>query len=214
MWRPSSTTVSSLSDVSNQSGASSAEKLLQAWYRLSWQPGLTTVTPSLQDFLRRQSINFNEFKTQLPYLLLELGHGITSTGSHHSYSQKPALTSDRIEYKLCVLMHLARIGRSPAYLAGMMTATADPHGRERLRSINSFPKRTPTTETQVWWAKFIIYTRPKSWMMELSSIQSPGTHEHWYFQKQLKTHRFKLAYEWRICRCWSMITSCVSGVVK
>ena len=46
--------------------------------QLSWQPGLTTVTPFSQDFLRRQSIHFNESRTQLPDLLLELGHGITS----------------------------------------------------------------------------------------------------------------------------------------
>ena len=38
----------------------------------------------------------------------------------------------RIQYKLCVLMHLVRSGRSPAYLADMMTATADLPGRERL----------------------------------------------------------------------------------
>ena len=31
----------------------------------------------------------------------------------------------RIQYKLCVLMHQVHIGRSPAYLADMMTATAD-----------------------------------------------------------------------------------------
>ena len=56
----------SIFDVSNQSGASSAEKLHWAWCQLSWQPGSTTVTPSLQDFLRWQSIHFNESRTQLP----------------------------------------------------------------------------------------------------------------------------------------------------
>ena len=39
---------------------------------------------------------------------------------------------------LCVLLHQVHIGRSPAYLADMMTATADLPGRERLRSANSF----------------------------------------------------------------------------
>ena len=47
----------------------------------------------------------------------------------------------RIQYKRCVLTHLVRIGRSPAYLADMKTATADLPGRERLRSANSFPIR-------------------------------------------------------------------------
>ena len=46
-------------------------------------------------------------------------------------------------YELCVLMHQAHIGRSPAYLADMMTAMADLPGRERLRSANSFRYETP-----------------------------------------------------------------------
>ena len=49
----------------------------------------------------------------------------------------------RIQYKLCVLMHQVHIGRSPAYLAELMTATADLPGRERLRSANSFRYETP-----------------------------------------------------------------------
>ena len=40
-------------------------------------------------------------------------------------------------------MHLVRVGRSPAHLADMMTATADLPGRERLRSANSFRYETP-----------------------------------------------------------------------
>ena len=40
-------------------------------------------------------------------------------------------------------MHLVRVSRSPAYLADMMTATADLPGRERLRSANSFRYETP-----------------------------------------------------------------------
>ena len=49
----------------------------------------------------------------------------------------------RKQYKLCVLMHLVRVGRSPAYLTDMMTATADLPGGERLRSANSFRYETP-----------------------------------------------------------------------
>ena len=49
----------------------------------------------------------------------------------------------RIQYKLCVLMHLVRIGHSPAYLADMMTATADLPCRERVRSASSFRYEIP-----------------------------------------------------------------------
>ena len=53
-------------------------------------------------------------------------------------------------------MHQVHIGRSPAYLADMMTATADLPGRERLRSANSFLIRNPKAETQIWWAGFLV----------------------------------------------------------
>ena len=44
----------------------------------------------------------------------------------------------RITFKLCVLMHLVHIGRAPAYLSDIVTATADLPGRGRLRSSNTF----------------------------------------------------------------------------
>ena len=59
-------------------------------------------------------------------------------------------------------MHLVRIGRSPAYLADMMTATADLPDRERLRSANGF-----RYETQILKLKFgergFSYAGPKAW---------------------------------------------------
>ena len=104
----------------------------------------------------------------------------------------------RIQYKLCVLMYLVRVGRSPAYLADMMTATADLLGRE-TPFCQQFPIRNPKTETQVWWAGLLI-----RWTggVELTSFQSPWTNEHWYFKKQLKTRLLELAYEWQIWLCW------------
>ena len=69
-----------------------------------------------------------------------------------------------IRYKLCVLMHQVHIGRSPAYLADMMTATADLPGHERLRSADSSD------------------TKPQNWNSSLVSVlsrtleQRRGTH--------------------------------------
>ena len=40
-------------------------------------------------------------------------------------------------------MHLVRVGRSSAYLADTMTATADLPDRERFCSANSFRYETP-----------------------------------------------------------------------
>ena len=75
-------------------------------------------------------------------------------------------------------MQLVRVGRSPAYMAGMMTAIADLPGKERLPFRQQFPIRNPKTEAQVWWARFLV-----RWTegVELTSCQSPRTNEHWYF---------------------------------
>jgi hypothetical protein len=98
----------------------------------------------------------------------------------------------RIQYKLCVLMHLVRIGHSPTYLADMMTATADLPGHGRLRSANSFRYETPKLKLKFGERGF-SYAGPKAWNSLPSSLQeltNTGT-----FKKQLKTHLFKLAYE-------------------
>ena len=87
-------------------------KLHWAWFQLSWQPGLTTVTLSSQDYLRWQSIHFNESRTQLPDLLLELGHGITSlpfseacTGFRSGYASSINCACLCTRYTLVVVLH-------------------------------------------------------------------------------------------------------------
>ena len=98
----------------------------------------------------------------------------------------------RIQYKLCVLMHQVRIGRSPAYLADMMTATADLPGRERLRSANSFRYETPKLKLKFGERAF-SYAGPKAWNSLPSNLQELMNTD--TLKKQLKTHLFKLAYE-------------------
>ena len=110
--------------------------------QLLWQPGLTTVTPSSQDFLRRQSIHFIESRTQLPDLLLELGHA----ESHHSCSQKPALASDQAVHTIETVRACAPCAhRSQSCLPGWHDNChrRSTPGRERLRSANSFRYETP-----------------------------------------------------------------------
>ena len=98
----------------------------------------------------------------------------------------------RIQYKLCVLMHQVHIGRSPAYLADMMTATADLPGRERLRSANSFRYETPKLKLKFGERAF-SYAGPNAWNSLPSNLQEQMNTD--TFKKQLKTHLFKLAYE-------------------
>ena len=89
-------------------------------------------------------------------------------------------------------MHQVHIGRSPAYLADMMTATADLPGRERLRSANSFRYETPKLKLKFGERAF-SYAGPNAWNSLPSNLQEQMNTD--TFKKQLKTHLFKLAYE-------------------
>ena len=89
-------------------------------------------------------------------------------------------------------MHQVHIGRSPAYLADMMTATADLLGRERLRSANSFRYETPKLKLKFGQRAF-LFARSKAWNSLPSNLQELMNTD--TFKKQLKTHLFKLAYE-------------------
>ena len=75
-----------------------------------------------------------------------------------------------------------------------MTATADLPGRERLRSANSFRYETPKLKLKFGERGF-SYVGPKAWNSlptNLHELTNTDT-----FQKQLKTHQFKIAYEWQ-----------------
>ena len=74
-------------------------------------------------------------------------------------------------------MHQVHIGLSPAYLADMMTATADLPGRERLRS-NSFRYKTPKLKLKFGEQAF-SYAGSKAWNSLPSNLQE--TNKHWYF---------------------------------
>jgi len=50
----------------------------------------------------------------------------------------------RITYKLCILMHLVHVGRSPSYLVDLVTATAKIPSRSRLRSAASHRYELPS----------------------------------------------------------------------
>ena len=92
---------------------------------------------------------------------------ITGTGTREHIT--PALRSlhwlpvkFRITFKLCVLMHLVHIGRAPAYLSDMVTATADLSGRGRLRSSNTFRYELPLLKRKFGERSF-SYAGPKAW---------------------------------------------------
>ena len=80
-----------------------------------------------------------------------------------------------------MLKHLVRIGRSSAYLADIMTATADLPGRVRLRSANSFQYETPQLKLKFGERGF-SYAGPNAWnslpsnLQELTNTDTFNTH--------------------------------------
>ena len=92
---------------------------------------------------------------------------ITGTGTREHIT--PALRSlhwlpvkFRITFKLCVFMHLVHIGRAPAHLSDMVTATADLSSQERLRSSNTFRYELPLLKRKFGERSF-SYAGPKAW---------------------------------------------------
>ena len=92
---------------------------------------------------------------------------------------------------ICVLMHLVRVGRSPAYLSDMMTSVADLPGRERLRSSSSFQYELPRLKLKFGERSF-SFSGPKAWNSLPSNLQELTNTD--TFKKLLKTHLFKLAF--------------------
>ena len=97
----------------------------------------------------------------------------------------------RIIYKLCVLMHLVRVGRSPAYLSDMMTSVADLPGRERLRSSRSLRYELPRLKLKFGERSF-SFSGPKAWNSLPSNLQELTNAD--TFKKLLKSHFFKLVF--------------------
>ena len=92
---------------------------------------------------------------------------------------------------LCVLVHLVHIGRSPAYLSDMVTATADLSSRGRLRYSNTSWYELPLLKRKFGERSF-SYAGPKAWNdlpFALQELADTCT-----FKRQLQTHLFTLAY--------------------
>ena len=93
----------------------------------------------------------------------------------------------RIIYKLCLSMHLVRVGCSPAYLSDMMTSVADLPGRERLRSSSSFQYEFPRF-TLKFGERSFSFSGPKAWNSLPSNLQELTNTD--TFKKLLKSHSF------------------------
>jgi hypothetical protein len=98
----------------------------------------------------------------------------------------------RIQFKLCLLMNLVHIGRSPVYVADMVTAVSSASTRPGLRSAAGSDYVKPRTRTRIGERAFHC-AGPAAWNAVPEYIRS--VRDTIAFKRCLKTHLFRLAYE-------------------
>ena len=97
----------------------------------------------------------------------------------------------RIEFKLCLLVHLVVNRRAPSYLQDLITLNSTVPGRATLRSASNHHLVVKSSNRKIGDRAFSV-AGPRAWNhlpIELKVI--PNTP---LFKRQLKTHLFKIAY--------------------
>ena len=97
----------------------------------------------------------------------------------------------RVEYKLCLLMHKVSVGQAPEYMKDMVTACSEVSSLARLRSSTSGDYIIPRTIRKLGERAFSV-SAPSLWNALPSDIKS--TQCTTTLKKLLKTHLFKAAY--------------------
>src|SRR5664279_1495920 len=93
--------------------------------------------------------------------------------------------SERITFKLCVIMHSVHTEHSPVYLSNMVEATIDLPSRSRLRSADSHRYELPRLKLKFGERSF-SFASPAAWNSLPSSLQEITNTE--TFKRHLKTH--------------------------
>jgi hypothetical protein len=99
--------------------------------------------------------------------------------------------TQRIQYKLCLLVHKASIGQAPNYIIDLLVANADIPSKSSLRSSDSGNYVPRRTRTKLGDRAFSV-TAPRAWNClptELKLTRSTPA-----FRRGLKTFLFKVAY--------------------
>ena len=97
----------------------------------------------------------------------------------------------RIDYKLCLLVHRAVTGQAPSYLSELLTVAADVPGRASLRSSARHDLIQPRTRLKAGERAFSV-AAPRAWNNlpnELKKITDTKL-----FKTKLKTFLFTVAY--------------------
>jgi len=97
----------------------------------------------------------------------------------------------RIDFKLCVIVHQAVTGRAPSYLRSLLTFVADRPGRVSLRSASRRDLDVPRTRLKFGERAFSV-AAPLVWNRLPSDIRDISSTP--LFKKKLKTYLFSVAY--------------------
>ena len=97
----------------------------------------------------------------------------------------------RIEFKLCLLVHLAVNGRAPSYLQDLITPSASVPGRASLRSASNHDLVVQSSHLKLGDRTFSV-AGPRAWNrlpIELKTVTDTAL-----FKRKLKTYLFTAAY--------------------
>ena len=97
----------------------------------------------------------------------------------------------RIDFKLCVIVHQAVTSREPSYLRSLLTFVADRPGRVSLRSASRRDLDVPRTRLKFGERAFSV-AAPLVWNRLPSDIRDISSAS--LFKKKLKTYLFSVAY--------------------
>ena len=98
----------------------------------------------------------------------------------------------RIDYKLCLLVHKSIIGHAPAYMSSLLTAVADVPSRSALRDATKGNFVVPRTRLKLGERAFSV-AAPQAWNRlptELKIMRSTPS-----FKRALKTFLVRIAYK-------------------
>ena len=108
-----------------------------------------------------------------------------------SSSSRVALVAERIQYKLCLLVHKSFLGYTPEYISDLLTSVANIPGRSTLRASLCGNLVVPRTRRRIGDRAFSV-AAPRAWNRlptELKLLRSTVS-----FRRDLKTFLFHSVY--------------------
>ena len=100
--------------------------------------------------------------------------------------------AQRIDFKLCLLVHKTLVGHAPIYLSNLLTAVGNIPSRSALRNASHGNFVVPRTRLRLGDRAFSV-AAPRAWNLlptEVKAMRSTPV-----FKRALKTFIFRVAYD-------------------